>query len=526
MPEMTLTEPRFPLSRRHTLKAAVAGLATGSLRLAAQPATADRKPLQIVGSWEITGLAPANSGYMFTRLQVTETLAGAADDGTPEAALAERWSVSTDGLAWRFFLRPKARFHDGTPVTAAAAVRCLQTARVPPSLLSQAPIQAVEAEGAGTVVIRLKSPYAGLPSLLAHSSTMVLAPSSYEPGGKVRRIVGSGPYRIETLAPPQSVETVVFEGYDGPRPAIERVHYLTVSRAETRALMAESGQADLAYAIDPVSMTRLKKRASAHVAVVTLPRTAALKLNAGHPALKDVRVRRALSLAIDRAGIAKALLRDPGLAAGQLFPPTLEGWHDLALPPLAHDPAQAARLLAEAGWKRGPDGLRDARGRPLDLVMRTFVDRPELPVLASALQEQFRQAGIAVQVAIGNSGDVPLGHRDGSLELALMARNYATVPDPTGTLLQDFGPKGGDWGAMGWSSPSLQQALAELARGTASPERTRALRTQVARVLQDELPIIPIAWYRQQVAVSPRLAGVVLDPLERSYRLTRMAWQA
>jgi len=516
----------FPLSRRHALQAAVAGLAAGSLRVAAQPGAAEPRPLQIVGSWEITGLAPANSGYMFTRLQVTETLMGAADDGTPEPALAERWSVSSDGLVWRFHLRPGVRFHDGTAVTAAAAVRCLQSARVAPSLLSVAPVRAVEADGDGTVVFRLASPYAGLPSLLAHSSTMVLAPSSYEPGGQVRRIVGSGPYRIDALAPPQSVETVVFDGYDGPRPTVRRVHYLTVSRAETRALMAESGQADLAYAIDPVSMTRLKKRASAHVEVVTLPRTAALKLNAGHPALKDVRVRRALSLAIDRAGIAKALLRDPELAAGQLFPPTLKGWYDPALPPLAYDPAQALQLLAEAGWKRGPDGLRDARGQPLRLSMRTFVDRPELPVLASALQEQFRQVGIAVQVAIGNSGDVPLGHRDGSLELALIARNYATVPDPTGTLLQDFGPGGGDWGAMGWSSPALRQVLAELALGKAGPERTLALRGQVARVLQQELPIVPIAWYRQQVAVSPRLAGVQLDPLERSYRLTRMAWQA
>ncbi|MCZ2497263.1 ABC transporter substrate-binding protein [Xylophilus sp. Kf1] len=522
---MTSTE-RFPLSRRHALRVTVAGLTAGALQVAAQPAAVERKPLQIVGSWEITGLAPANSGYMFTRLQVTETLMDAADDGTPEGGLAERWNVSADGLVWRFSLRPQARFHDGTPVTAAAVVRCLQTARVAPSLLSVAPIQAVEPEGVGTVVVRLKSPYAGLPSLLAHSSTMVLAPSSYEAGGQVRRIVGSGPYRIETLAPPQSVETVVFDGYDGPRPAIERVHYLTVSRAETRALMAESGQADLAYAIDPVSMTRLKKRASVRIAVVTLPRTAALKLNAGHPAMKDPRVRRALSLAIDRSGIARALLRDPELAAAQLFPPTLEGWYDPALPPLTYDPALAVRLLAEAGWKRGADGLRDSRGRPLNLVMRTFVDRPELPVLASALQEQFRQVGIAVQVAIGNSGDVPLGHRDGSLELALIARNYATVPDPTGTLLQDFGPKGGDWGAMGWSSPVLQQALAELAGGTPSADRTLALRRQVARVLQDELPVIPIAWYRQQVAVSPRLAGVQLDPLERSYRLTSMAWQA
>ena len=512
-----------PIDRRSALQVAAAGLAAAGLPAWAQPA---RTPLQIVGSWEISGLAPASSGYMFTRMEITETLMGAGDDGRPAPALAERWNVSADGRTWRFVLRPRARFHDGTPVTAEAVVRCLQAARVAPALLSLAPIQAVEAEGAGTVRIRLASPHAGLPALLAHSSTMVLAPSSYAADGQVKAIVGSGPYRAVSVAPPQAVDAALFDGYDGPRPAIERVRYLTASRAETRALMAEGGQADLAFGLDPASVSRLRSRRSARIESVTLPRTVIVKLNAGLPSLRDLRVRRALSLAIDRAGIARALLRDPEMAAGQLFPPTLKGWFDPSLPPLAHDPAAAAALLAEAGWKRGPGGLRDASGRPLRLVLRTFVDRPELPVFATALQEQWRQAGIDVRVSIGNSGDVPLGHRDGSLELALAARNYATVPDPTGTLLQDFGPRGGDWGAMGWSSDTLDRALAELALGTAGAERSAALRASVAAVLQAELPVIPVTWYRQQVAVGRRLAGVSLDPLERSYRISRMGWQA
>ena len=147
-------------------------------------------------------------------------------------------------------------------------------------------------------------------------------------------------------------------------------------------------------------------------------------------------------------------------------------------------------------------------------------------MIATALQAQWREAGIAVQVDIGNSGDVPRGHRDGSLQLALAARNYANVPDPTGTLAQDFGAKGGDWGAMGWKDDGLVQALAELQRTTPSPERTAVLRAQVATALQEGLPVIPVAWYRQQVAVSGRLADVSLDPLERSYRIAGMRWRA
>lgn len=514
-------------TRRQALHLCAAGATVAaSPGLLAQPAPSPpRTPLQIVGPWEIGGLAPANSGYVFTRMQIAETLMDARDDGTPLPALAERWNVSGDGLTWRFILRPTARFHDGSAVTAAAAVRCLQATRVAPALLSVAPIQAIEAEGATTVRIRLSAPYGGLPALLAHSSTLILAPASYGPDGGVRAIVGSGPYRVVSLTPPQQLEAAVFDGYDGPKPAIERVRYLAAGRAETRALMAEGGQADLAYGLDPASLARLRTRRQVRIERVTLPRTVILKVNAGLPALKDLRVRQALSLAIDRAGIAKALLRDPELAATQLFPPTLQGWHDPALSPLTHDLAAAEKLLAQAGWQRTADGLRDAQGQPLRLALRTFPDRPELPIIASALQEQWRQAGIAVQVSVGNSGDIPLGHRDGSLQLGLAARNYATVPDPTGTLIQDFGAAGGDWGAMGWTNETLVKALAELSRGTPLPKRAAALRAEVTRVLQAELPIIPITWYRQQVAASQRITGVNLDPLERSYRLTRMGWR-
>lgn len=522
---MTVDDTPRP-TRRDALRAAAGLTLAAAVTAPRGQGTAPRPPLQIVGPWEISGLAPAASGYMFTRLQIAETLTGARDDGTPEPGLAQRWSTSSDGLTWRFVLRPAARFHDGTAVTAAAVVRCLRAAQVAPALLSVAPIAAIEAEGAATVTIRLAAPYGGLAALLAHSSTLILAPSSWRADGSVGAIVGSGPYRIAALAPPQQIDAVAFDGFDGPRPAVERVRYLTASRAETRALMAEAGQADLAYGLDPASLQRLRSRRALRIETVTLPRTVIVKLNAGLPALGDVRVRRALSLAIDRAGIARALLRDPELAATQLFPPTLKGWHDAALPPLVHDPAGAQRLLAEAGWRRTGDGLADVQGRPLRLALRTFPDRPELPILASALQEQWRQAGIAVQVGVGNSGEIPVGHRDGSLQLGLAARNYATVPDPTGTLAQDFAPQGGDWGAMGWKSDALTAALAELSRGGLPDARTAALRAKVAAILQAELPVIPVTWYRQQVAVGPRVGGVSLDPLERSYRLTRMGWRA
>ncbi len=486
----------------------------------------DGQALQVVAPWEVGGLAPARSGHLFMRLQVCETLVDVGTDGRLQPGLAQRWSCSADGLAWRFHLRPTARFHDGTAVDAQAVKRSLEAALRPPSLLSQAPIVGLDSEGAHTLVVRLARPHMGLPQRLTHSTTLILAPASFDASSNVTQVIGSGPYRVARTEAPQRLETESFEAYDGPPMAIQRVQYLSAGRSETRALMALSGQADLAYGLDPVSLARVRQHATVRLQEATLPRTVLIKLNAGLPSLSDLRVRQALSLALDRTGIATALLRDPAMAATQLLSPSLPGWHDPGLPPLAHDPAAARALLAQAGWRPGADGLRrNAQGQPLRLPLRTFPDRPELPLVATALQAQWRAIGVDVPVSVGNAGDIPLGHRDGSLVLALMARNFGTVPDPTSTLWQDFGPRGGDWGAMGWHDAGLVAALSALQGEALDAEATRRHRARAVRTLHEALPAIPVSWSRLQVAIHPRVTHVALDPLERSYRISDMRWR-
>ena len=485
-------------------------------------AAAQSRTLRIIAPWEITGLDPIRSGYIFTRLQITETLTGADDGALPQAQLAGSWTTSEDGLTWRFALRPNARFHDGSPVTADAVVRALQRSKAAPGgVLVNAPIASIEADGKN-VVVRTTKPFVSLTAFLANSSTMILAPSAYE-GETVRAIVGSGPYRVVDVQPPLRVEAARFEQWDGPAPKIERVTYLAVGRGETRTAMAESGQAELVVNLPPESVDRLRRNSRLDVQVLAIPRTRTVKVNAGGPFFSDVRVRQALSLAINRNGIATALLRNPAAASTQMFPPTLTEWHVPGLAPLAYDPAKAKTLLAEAGWRPGADGVLAKDGRPFSVTLRTFSDRPEQPVMATAIQEQLRTVGIEMKVAIVNSGEIPAGHQDGTLDLSLQARNFSLVPDPIGTLLQDFGAKGGDWGAMGWSNPELVAALESLGRVTNPGERA-TLRGRVASILQAELPVIPIAWYDHATAANKRVRGVTTDPLELSYRITAMSW--
>jgi peptide/nickel transport system substrate-binding protein len=520
------------LFRRHLLQRSAALLATGaasSLGLASastshspshspshsrSSAFADRseRALRIVGPWEISGLEPATSGYFFTRLEVCETLVEADDHGRLLPGLAAQWIVSDDGLRWQFDIRRGAQFHDGSAVTSAIVALSIERAFKRPGVLRLAPIKTITATNT-SVVVTLDAPFAQLPALLAHSSTMILAKASFSSDlAKVNSIIGSGPYRVERLHMPAQLDVVALNA-DQP---ILRATYLNASRSETRAIMAESGQVELAFALDPASLARLRRVGPIQISQVTVPRTMILKVNCGHKWLSDVRARQALSLAINRAGIARGLLRDADLAATQLLPPTLQAWHDRTLAPLRFDPSVAITLWQQMGWQRGADGLLRKDGQTFRMSLRTFPDRPELPLVAAAIQEQLRQTGIDCAVLIGNSGDIPLRHRDGSLELGLAARHYGLTPDPLGTLMQDFSNGGSDWGAMNWQPSSLPALFKSLA----STPNVASHREALINLLHNELPVIPIAWYRQTAAIAKSVQGLTLDPLERSWRIS------
>ncbi|WP_026870757.1 ABC transporter substrate-binding protein [Inquilinus limosus] len=498
---------------------ATAGLAFG---LWAGIASAQDRPLKVVGPWEIAGIDPAQSGYIFSRMQVAETLVTADPTGILAPALAESWSAADDGLTWRFRIRGGAAFHDGTPVTAEAAAASLRRARAGVGPLSQAPIAEIVHDGSD-VVIRLERPFAALPAFLVNFSTIVLAPASYDEAGRVTRIIGSGPYRVKALTPPLKLELEEAGGWWGGEPGIREVEYLAVGQGETRALMAESGEADLAFSMLPVSVARLKRDPDLDVRAATIPRTRLLKLNAASPFFDDVRERRALSLAVDRAGIAKAILRNPELAATQLFPPGLAGWHVPDLAPLRRDLEEARRLLAEAGWTPGSDGILQQDGRRFSPTLVTYANWPELPPIATALQAQLKEVGIDLKVSVGNSSEIVSRHQDGTLEIGLISRLYSVVPDPIGALTQDYGPKGGDWGAMGWSDPELLDIVGQL-MATSDPDRQQPLRRRAAEILQDQLPGIPVTWSELAIVANKRITGVEIDPLEVNYRLASIRW--
>ena len=170
-------------------------------------------------------------------------------------------------------------------------------------------------------------------------------------------------------------------------------------------------------------------------------------------------------------------------------------------------------------WTAGSDGILTRDGERFALTLTTYPDRPELHLVAAVLEQQFRAIGVELTINTTNSSEIPAGHQDGSLDLGLIARNFSLIPDPIGTVLGDY-VGNGDWGAMNWQNDSFAELVRGISRGTGGASD----KAEAAAILQSELPIIPIAWYQQTLAVSDTVAGATIDPFERTFGLQDIRW--
>ena len=246
------------------------------------PAIAAGDVLDVAAPFEIKGADPTLSGDIFMKMDIAETLVNADTQGRLFPGLASSWTTSEDGLTWHFRIREGVGFHDGTQLTPEAVVNAIEKARAKKGLLSTVPVSAVKAEGPD-LVITLLQPFGALPAFLAEYRSQILAPASYGPDGMATSVIGTGPFRITQIQPPMSLAAERHEGYWGEKAKIARVSYSAVGRAESRALMAESGDAEFVFNLDPASVQRLSAVESVDVHSVPIPRMLLLKVNAAHP---------------------------------------------------------------------------------------------------------------------------------------------------------------------------------------------------------------------------------------------------
>ena len=507
----------FRRSFASLVAAALAG--TG---MAVAPASADDRVLNVVAPWQVTSFDPADTGYIAARMGIAETIVGVEPDGKLVGLVASGWSLDDDRLTWRFPVRAGLRFHDGTPVTPADMIAAIERARASGETLGAVPIASMAVDGS-TMVLKTQTPFAPLPAFLTDYASIVLAPVARGADGKIAAWIGTGPYRVTAIDGDRSVDVVAFDR-GGAMPAVRRARYLAVPQGETRAAMVEAGDADVAFTLLPASVGRINAGGRAKVQSITIPRARVMPLNVGLPIFADLRVRQAISLGIDRAGIAVAILRHAPSAATQLLPPILADWHNPTLPPYARDVARARTLLAEAGWKPGEGGVLHKDGAPLRFTILVLANRPELPPMAAAMQAQLREIGIDMQIRTGPGSIMPQAHRDGTFQAGLVGRTYVNVPDPIGTILPDFTRDKTIWAQSGWINAEIRALVPEYI-ASFDDARRAALRKRITEILHAELPVIPVSWFEHTVAVSSRMKQpVAIDPFEQRYLIDRMAW--
>ncbi|CAH1659670.1 Oligopeptide ABC transporter, periplasmic oligopeptide-binding protein oppA (TC 3.A.1.5.1) [Hyphomicrobiales bacterium] len=515
-------------SRRGFLAGGTAlAFGAGFTRFGTMNAQAQASLLRAVQPWEIRGIRPSESSLAYTRAGISENLVGFAGDGSILPGLAESWSMRQAGGEWRLKLRKDALFHDGSQVTP-QAVKASFERLLPRSLYIKAAgirdIQAVEDE----VVFSLDKPFGPFLSYMLDYSTAIFAPSAFGSDGEFKQPIATGPFRVTAMDLPRGITMARHDGYWGPKAGFAAAQFDAVPNGETRANIAIAGDAGVVMNLPTPSLNRLARVDSLTIDRMIVPRIHNIMPNCGKPQFADVRTRRALNMAIDRVGIATSIMRNPELAATQYFPPTLPLWYSDGLAPYRFDAKGANDLLDQAGWTRGADGIRSKDGVRFAGTMLTFANRPELPVIASALQAMFKAVGYDMAIKVTDYAAIYEGQRDGTLDLALSSRNIVVLPDPISTIATDFTldePITGGSGVTNWRNDEIRRDVAAYFLATEEEQRA-PLRKGIARVIHDELSVIPVVWYDQIFSVAKTLEGFTNDQFEQRLYLDRVKARA
>jgi peptide/nickel transport system substrate-binding protein len=282
---------------------------------------------------------------------IFEGLTRFAPDGSVIPGLAESWDISEDGLTYTFMLRSGVTFHDGAAMTAEDVVFSLDRARAEDSTNAQKPlfsgIESVEAVDDTTVVVTLTAPDGAFPFKMAWGDAVIVDPASADTNAT--NPVGTGPFRFSEWAQGDRVEIVRNDDYWGEPVALEAATFQFISDPNAAFAAMMSGDID-AFPNFPAPETLAQFDANPQFNVVvgsTEGETILAMNNAGEP-LNDVRIRQAITHAINRQDIIDGAMFGYGTPIGTHFAPHNPDYVDLT-GNSEYNPDRARELLAEAG---------------------------------------------------------------------------------------------------------------------------------------------------------------------------------
>ncbi|GED70799.1 ABC transporter substrate-binding protein [Brevibacillus reuszeri] len=438
-------------------------------------------------------------------------------------SLAESYSISEDGKKWTFILRTGITFHDGTPLTARAYKYTLGRALDPgtASPLGEymfGSIQSIEAQDDRTLILNLKQPSAQLLSNLWDASiSQPLSREAVEKHGSEygRNPVSVGPWKFENWKTGESITMVRNDAYQwgnaftknqGP-PAADKLVIKFIKDNQTMMAALESGAIDIAANVPAKEVKKYRDRDK----VTVLERMAwgvnFLEMNTENEILRDVQVRKAISLAINKEAILNGVLQGEGEVAHSPLPSSLFGYDPASAEyGNSFNVEEAKKQLEAAGWAMTAQGVREKAGKPLTLNLLSSENwsRP-----SQLVQGMLKSIGIDVKIQTLDQATLIESAGKGMFDLAIVGY----VDNDPNALSLFFHSK--QINSLNHSRVNNKQLDSLLERGLATiNQKERAkIYADIQRIVIEEAYWVPLYMEKEFYLVSDRVHGVGLQPM-------------
>lgn len=502
------------MNEDRSLKPLLTSALTLALLSAGHAVAADAdKTLRIAYADPVSSLDPQLNNHAGDRsiaLHNFESIVQRRDDGL-HPGLTKSWETK-DPLTWVLHLRDDVKWQDGKPFTADDVVFSVERARnVPGSVASYAAglrtVESISAQDAHTVVIKTKVPN---PLLVDNVDTIYLvsrhvgAGASSEDYSSGKAAVGTGPYKLVSYAQGDRALFERNDGYWGPKPAWAKVDYRYVPNPAGRTAALLAGDVDVIDKVSPSDVQKLGKTPG--VKVFAYPGLRALIIqpsfregpnefirdNAGKPLaqnpLRDVRVREALSLAINRKAIVERILQNTVTEANQWMPANTFGYNP-DIKNIPFDAKKAKALLAEAGY---PEGFQLSVHVPGDRY-------PQAPEAMQAVAQFWARIGIKVDLQVVPWSVYASRANKNEFAISVIAWGNGTGEASYGlTNILATADAGKGLGMSNWGRYSNPEVDRDLEKATAefdNAKREAILRDSVKRV-SDDVGILPLFHYQ------------------------------
>jgi peptide/nickel transport system substrate-binding protein len=490
----TASEPAIATSRpaistaTGTTVAAAAGNAQPTAGPGASRATSKaptgKSDLVIATAADISKLDPHMSTVapdIAVSFNLFDTLVARDPDLKLVPRLATEWKATGD-KTWEFKLRQDARFHDGSPVSATDVKFSVERTYDPnaKTLVSTVftTVERIDATDAGTVVFTTRQPDPLLPARLAFYGGQILPKTYFErvgPDDFNAKPVGSGPVTFKEWVKDDRLVLAANKAYWGGAPDFETVTFKPIPENQPRLAALLAGQADLALKLIPDQVEQLKSNEKVRIEGATYAGLYVLVVNSKVPPLDNPKVKQALSLAIDRDAIVKALWRGQGSVPNGFVAPG-DSFYDPTRPALAYDLDRARALLAEAGYK----------GEQIVVESSTVVANDRQ--MSEAIAEMWKKAGVNASIEIVEASVRAQKNRDKSFKGLFWSDPTSTLQDPDGMMYRLLGPGGPQdyWRDSEWDS------LGEQARVSLDGTTRAAAYQRMQAIMDVHFPWIPV----------------------------------